>query len=387
LKARAPRWEARAATVSNSDSHRDTPTPQRRQAFSFSRDLQFATEPELAKRMGCPRPIWLRAALKELIDNSLDAAEEAGIEAAIRVALDENILSVSDNGPGMSPELVERLCIRSERTSTREAYAAPDRGVQGNAVQVIVALPLGLGRDEAVTAITSRGVEHRIILKVNRLQQQLEVERTERAVPETPGTKVGLTWPSPIDANKIAALVAQHAVLNPHARFQLRLPGYDGHSAEPTPVAKWTPGLPTPAHWYALERFGHRVLLEINRDRSITVAQFLGALKGLTSRTLRSQWRRPLASPMRGWRRSWMLPAPRSTRCGPGACWSRCRMPAEHRSTSSSAPSAKRGSRDLGQEPWFRRARASCLHHSRRCDWRRRDPLSLGARLYAPAED
>jgi DNA topoisomerase VI subunit B len=239
--------------------------------------------------MGCPRPIWLRAALKELIDNSLDAAEEAGIEPAIRVALDENILSVSDNGPGMSPELVERLCIRSERTSTREAYAAPDRGVQGNAVQVIVALPLGLGRDEAVTAITSRGVEHRIILKVNRLQQQLEVERTERAVPETPGTKVGLTWPSPIDANKIAALVAQHAVLNPHARFQLRLPGYDGHSAEPTPVAKWTPGLPTPAHWYALERFGHRVLLEINRDRSITVAQFLGAFKGLTSRTLRSQ--------------------------------------------------------------------------------------------------
>jgi signal transduction histidine kinase len=105
LKARAPRWEARAATVSNSDSHRDTPTPQRRQAFSFSRDLQFATEPELAKRMGCPRPIWLRAALKELIDNSLDTAEEAGIEPAIRVALDENILSVSDNGPGMSPEL------------------------------------------------------------------------------------------------------------------------------------------------------------------------------------------------------------------------------------------------------------------------------------------
>jgi hypothetical protein len=197
LKARAPRWEARAATVSNSDSHRGTPTPQRRQAFSFSRDLEFATEPELAKRMGCPRPIWLRAALKELIDNSLDAAKEAGIESAIRVALDENILSVSDNGPGMSPELVERLCIRSERTSTREAYAAPDRGVQGNAVQVIVALPLGLGRDEAVTAITSRGVEHRIILKVNRLQQQLEVERTERAVPETPGAKVGLSLAVP----------------------------------------------------------------------------------------------------------------------------------------------------------------------------------------------
>jgi len=59
-------------------------------------------------------------------------------------------------------------------------------------------------------------------------------------------------------------------------------------SAEPTPITKWTPDLPTPANWYTMERFSHRVLLELRRDPALTVAQFLGEFKGLSSRTLRS---------------------------------------------------------------------------------------------------
>ena len=111
--------------------------PIKRAILSFSRDLEFATEPELAKRMGCPRTLWLRAAVKELIDNALDACEEAGIAPEITIDDRERPpLTVADNGPGMPPELVERLCVRSERTSTREAYAAPDRGSQGNALPV-----------------------------------------------------------------------------------------------------------------------------------------------------------------------------------------------------------------------------------------------------------
>ena len=46
-----------------------------------------------------------------------------------------------------------------------------------------MALPLGFGRDEAVTMITSRGVEHTITLRVNRLEGRIDVERAERAVP------------------------------------------------------------------------------------------------------------------------------------------------------------------------------------------------------------
>ena len=41
---------------------------------------------------------------------------------------------------------------------------------------------------------------------------------------------------------------------------------YGGAGSRP-PVAKWTPGKPTPVHWYSLDRFEHRVLLEL-RARS-----------------------------------------------------------------------------------------------------------------------
>ena len=64
----------------------------------------------------------------------------------------------------------------------REAYAAPDRGAQGNALQVLMALPFGFGRDQAVTTITSRGVEHLIMLRVNRLERRIDVERIDRPV-------------------------------------------------------------------------------------------------------------------------------------------------------------------------------------------------------------
>jgi hypothetical protein len=267
-----------------------------RTAFSFSRDLEFATEPELAKRMGCSRQLSLRAAVKELIDNSLDAVEEANEHwPEVAVDVDGVGFTVTDNGPGMSPELVEQLCIRSQRTSSREAYAAPDRGAQGNALQVIIALPLGLGCDQAITTITSRGVEHRITLRVNRLEQRIDLERVERPHRSVQvGTTVAMSWPHGLNVDAVAAIGAlldQHAHLNPHARLELRAPSFGMARtwAARGALTKWTPGRPVPAHWYAPDRFEHRVLLEIKRDPKITVAQFLGGFKGLTSRTLRSQ--------------------------------------------------------------------------------------------------
>jgi DNA topoisomerase VI subunit B len=261
-----------------------------RAALSFSRDLEFAAEAELAKRMGCSRYYWLRATLKELIDNGLDACEEAGTETpSIVVAVEGHGLAVTDNGPGMAPELVERLCVRSERTSTREAYTAPDRGAQGNALQVLMALPFGFGLEEAGLMITSRGVEHTIRLRVNRLEQRVDLERTTREVPTEPGTTVAIRWPEEIDLVTVERLISEHAWLNPHAEFRLDTESETTTWDATAAVQKWTPGLPVPAHWYDLDRFAHRVRLEIKRDPEITVAQFLTTFKGLTSSTKRSE--------------------------------------------------------------------------------------------------
>jgi DNA topoisomerase VI subunit B len=194
----------------------------KRSILSFSRDLEFATETELAKRVGCRRHYRLRVVVKEMIDNSLDSAEEHGIDPEITITIDGSGLTVADNGPGMSAELVERLCIRSERTSIREAFAACDPGSQGNALPVIMALAFGFGREEAGLTITSRGVEHAITLRVNRLKGCIDLERATRDAATTPGTSISLVWPMPLDRNDVCRMVYRHALLNQHAAFAIR---------------------------------------------------------------------------------------------------------------------------------------------------------------------
>jgi hypothetical protein len=229
-----------------------------RTVLSFSRDLEFVSQTELAKRMGCQPSHWLRATLKELIDNALDACEEAGVEPEIRVDVHPGkVLSVADNGPGIPPELVARQCDRSRRTSTREAYAAPDCGSQGNALQTIMCLQFGFGLDDAGIVVASRGVTHKITLRVNRLAQVVEIEHDADPCEATPGTSVFLSWPEPVDHNAVWWLINDHAWLNPHATFHLTTADGSATWEATAPVKKWTPGLPIPPHWYTANRFTH----------------------------------------------------------------------------------------------------------------------------------
>ena len=84
--------------------------------------------------------------LKELIDNSLDAAEEAGVTPEITVTVAGGSIIVADNGPGIPPETVKAMLDFSVRVSSREAYVSPTRGAQGNALKTLVAMPYVLRR-------------------------------------------------------------------------------------------------------------------------------------------------------------------------------------------------------------------------------------------------
>ena len=65
--------------------------------------------------------------LKELVDNALDACEEADVAPAIVVTVDAQGIEVIDNGPGMPAAGVAGVCDYSSRASSREAYVSPDR--------------------------------------------------------------------------------------------------------------------------------------------------------------------------------------------------------------------------------------------------------------------
>ena len=119
----------------------------KRTTFSTSRTMDFFSEKELVAQCGHRKSDWPIVILKELVDNSLDACEEAGLAPEIEINVDDDGIAVSDNGPGIPSETVEKLLDYNIRVSSREAYVAPSRGAQGNALKTILAMPHVLDGD------------------------------------------------------------------------------------------------------------------------------------------------------------------------------------------------------------------------------------------------
>jgi hypothetical protein len=86
-----------------------------RTTFRTSRLLEFCSCKELVAQTGHEPDAWPLVVLKELMDNSLDACEEAGIAPEIGIEVEPRGITVLDNGPGMPPETVADTV--SSRTS------------------------------------------------------------------------------------------------------------------------------------------------------------------------------------------------------------------------------------------------------------------------------
>src|SRR3954454_5732496 len=94
--------------------------PSPREVYRTSRLLDFASERELTAQIGHRPEQWLQVAVKELVDNALDAAEEAGTAPVVRVHLDGTVLEVADEGPGLPEDVVADILDFSVRVSSRE---------------------------------------------------------------------------------------------------------------------------------------------------------------------------------------------------------------------------------------------------------------------------
>ena len=139
---------------------------------------------------------------KELIDNALDAAEEAEVAPVISIAVTEDTIVIEDNAGGIDAETIASVLDYTIRVSTREAYVSPTRGAQGNALKTILAMGYVLDRrldhaDDAagVTIIESRGVAHRIEFRVD----QSTISRrssTRLAFSGQAGTRFTIHWPA-----------------------------------------------------------------------------------------------------------------------------------------------------------------------------------------------
>jgi DNA topoisomerase VI subunit B len=268
-----------------------------RVAFTTSRLAEFCSQRELVAQTGHAIEDWPFVILKELADNALDACEEAEIapEIDIEVSTEPGEIIVADNGPGIPASTIRDVLDYSSRVSSREAYASPTRGAQGNALKTLVAMPFALDGKTGTTVIEAKGLRHRIIFRVDQLRQSPAIDhQSVPLVPRGKGTRVRVRWPESASSiladaeTRFLQIADDFGWLNPHLRIRVAWNGTEQVNRKPSARAweKWRACDPTSAHWYDLARVERYIAAHVSRDQDRdsdrTVREFISELRGFS---------------------------------------------------------------------------------------------------------
>jgi len=267
----------------------------RRETFRTSRLLEYFSEKELVLQTGHEPDRWPEVILKELLDNSLDACEEAGTLPHVTIEIGKDHIIVEDNGPGIPPNVIKGVLDYSVRTSSKDAYISPTRGAQGNALKTICAVPYVLsGCERGEVLITSRSQQHQIRITVDRIAQQPVIRHgvSPDGLVKT-GTRILVRWPDSAcsileDAGpRFLQMVGAYSLFNPHATLSIRI----GQTQTDYPrssqaCAKWVASEPTSPHWYTVQQLRALacayITAERNGARPRTVREFISEFRGLS---------------------------------------------------------------------------------------------------------
>ncbi len=209
-----------------------------RTTFEVSRASEYFDARQLSTLTGVGQTEFASVCLKELVDNALDAAETAGVEPEIGIGVevdDETIgITVSDNGPGIPPEVVHKILDYDIRVSDKAAYRSPTRGAQGNALKTVIGIPYALGSREPLI-VKARGVRHSIapwvdpagVVHFDYASTPQPSESGSGGASEAEGTTARLSMPSRITLREEYGYYTQDfdphhwalsfAAFNPHA--------------------------------------------------------------------------------------------------------------------------------------------------------------------------
>jgi len=257
-----------------------------RTVFSTPRAAEFLEIEALQAQTGQYRDAFGDVVVKEVIDNALDACEFAGVTPKIDVRLDDaDYTWVGDNGPGIAPELVERIFDFSTLTSDKAVYRSPTRGAQGNALKTVVGIPAALGI-AAPVVIEACGVRHEIAVSIDP-GGNVVVVHERAAIGQTTGTRIGV----PIVPNE--DWVRRFVMFNPHAFVIDHGQSGDSDDADsykPTVNSGWRKPLPTDRtspHWYDKAAMRRLVFAHIGASRNgspdVPLGTFIRQFAGLSS--------------------------------------------------------------------------------------------------------
>jgi hypothetical protein len=283
-----------------------------RTTFKTSREMDFFSEKELVTQTGHEIEDWPLVFLKETIDNALDACEEADVSPVIDVTADACGITVKDNGPGLPESTLTSALDFTVRASNREAYVAPDRGAQGNALKTILPMGRVIDPDGGKLIVTACGKRHVITCGADPISQRAVVHDDVTAGP-TRGTEIRIEW-SPRDDEdgyvvwpfdgllphylrfiaRFREMVEGFALFNPHATFRLDWFGKKTTWKATNPKwEKWKPHKPTSPHWYEQPHFERIVGAYVTHDREAgtdrLVSDFIEEFDGLTGSQKRAK--------------------------------------------------------------------------------------------------
>ena len=189
----------------------------------------------------------LVTAVKEAVDNALDATEEAGIKPDIYVEITEvgdyYRVVVEDNGPGITKDQVPKIfgkLLYGSRFHAREQ----NRGQQGIGISAAVLYSqLTSGKPAKITSRTQESDQAEYFeLIIDTDTNEPEIRDSETTTwDRTHGTRIELEMEANMRARQqLHQYIKNTAVVNPHARIELREPGL----AEPLKFERGTDQLP-----------------------------------------------------------------------------------------------------------------------------------------------
>jgi Histidine kinase-, DNA gyrase B-, and HSP90-like ATPase len=270
--------------------------------FTVSRLMEFCNRRELINQTGHDAFEWPLVVFKELLDNSLDACEEAEIAPVISVTVKRGSIVIEDNGRGIPATMIGRVLDYTIRVSSREAYVSPTRGQQGNALKTV--LPMAYVLDErhgedasGGTVIEAHGLAHHIKFSVDHIRQEPRIEHTTEPSPVVRGTRITVNLPTTLvwegDYHEIDSieyrkprfleLAESYTWLNPHLSLKVLWEGevkIDVKASNRT-WTKWLPSWPTSAHWYDRSRFRRYMAAHIAHSGDVTVREFVREFDGM----------------------------------------------------------------------------------------------------------
>ena len=228
-----------------------------RQVFVTSREREYFEASTLQTQTGQEPEDFAAVVVKELLDDALDAAEKAGVAPRILLDVAERdgnlVITVSDNGGGIPPQVVERILNFQVLVSDTAAYVSPTRGQQGNGLKTVIGIPYSLGGRDPIV-IETQGVRYRIRPTID-AAGYVHIDPGAEQMEDRPGTTITVTLPADgqyLDADywrRGFALLNPAAYIADHAE--------SAGAEEPTFYtgslpANWKPMPtdPTSPHWY-----------------------------------------------------------------------------------------------------------------------------------------